>query len=57
MLSEIKSVFENHFGQTPLRQRNEDIYKEALELSRFTSIQNLKEEHGDTHSSINSVYF
>jgi len=39
--------FEKSFGQTPLRQRNEDIFKEALELSRFTSIANIKEESGD----------
>lgn len=43
----IQRVFNSSFGTTPLRQRNEDIYKEALELSRFTSITNLKEEHGD----------
>jgi nicotinate-nucleotide adenylyltransferase len=47
LMRKIKRVFEGSFGTTPLRQRNEDIYKEALELSRFTSIANLKEEHGD----------
>jgi nicotinate-nucleotide adenylyltransferase len=46
-LVKIKKVFEDSFGQTPLRQRNEDILREAIELSRFTSIANLKEEHGD----------
>jgi nicotinate-nucleotide adenylyltransferase len=46
-LIKIQKVFETYFGQTPLRQRNEDILKEAVELSRFTTIPNLKEEHGD----------
>lgn len=46
-LEKIKKIFEDSFGQTPLRQRNEDILREAIELSRFTSIANLKEEHGD----------
>ena len=43
----VHSQFQKSFGTTPLRQRNEDILKEALELSRFTSIENLKEESGD----------
>jgi len=47
VVTKIKKVFESNFGQTPLRQRNEDILGEAMELSRFTSISNLKEEHGD----------
>lgn len=50
--NKIQKVFEASFGQTPLRQRNEDILKEAIELSRFTSITNLKEEHGDLLCSL-----
>jgi nicotinate-nucleotide adenylyltransferase len=40
------------FGQTPLRQRNDDILNEAIKLSRFTTIANLKEEHGDLLCSL-----
>jgi nicotinate-nucleotide adenylyltransferase len=43
----VHEKFQKSFGTTPLRQRNEDIFKEALELSRYTTISNLKEEHGD----------
>jgi len=50
-LTKIQKTFESSFGQTPLRQRNEDILREAIELSRFTSIVNLKEEHGDLLAS------
>lgn len=50
--NEIHKVFETAFGSTPLRQRNEDILREAIELSRFTSIPNLKEEHGDLLCSL-----
>jgi nicotinate-nucleotide adenylyltransferase len=50
--SKIQKIFEGSFGQTPLRQRNEDILREAIELSRFTSIANLKEEHGDLLCSL-----
>jgi nicotinate-nucleotide adenylyltransferase len=48
----VKKTFENNFGQTPLRQRCEDILGEAIELSRFTTIANLKEEHGDLLSTL-----
>ena len=51
-IKEIQKSFEKHFGQTSLRQRNDDILKEAIELSRFTSIQNLKEKHGDLLCSL-----
>jgi nicotinate-nucleotide adenylyltransferase len=52
ILSNIQKQFESSFGQTPLRQRNEDILREAIELSRYTSIANLKEEHGDLLCSL-----
>lgn len=52
LAAKIQKVFEGSFGQTPLRQRNEDILREAIELSRFTSIANLKEEHGDLLCSL-----
>jgi nicotinate-nucleotide adenylyltransferase len=52
IINEIRATFLTHFGTTPLRERNEDIYREALELSRFTTIKNLKEEHGDLLSTL-----
>jgi nicotinate-nucleotide adenylyltransferase len=50
--SEVTKNFLKHFGETPLRQRNEDIQKEAIELARFTSMKNLKEKHGDLLASL-----
>lgn len=35
------------FGRTPLGERTQDILKEAIDLSRFTDVNNLKEETGD----------
>ena len=52
LCEKIKKVFEKNFGQTPLRQRNADILNEAIELERFTTIPNLKEEHGDLLSTL-----
>jgi len=52
ILNTIQQTFLRSFGQTPLRQRNDDILKEAIELTRFTSIANLKEEHGDLLCSV-----
>jgi nicotinate-nucleotide adenylyltransferase len=43
----IHKQFQKSFGYTPLRQRNEDILSEAIEVSRWNSIDNLKEELGD----------
>jgi nicotinate-nucleotide adenylyltransferase len=48
----IQKVFLKNFGETTLRQRNEDILQEAIEISRFSSIKNLKEEHGDLICSL-----
>jgi nicotinate-nucleotide adenylyltransferase len=39
--------FYKSFGYTPLRQRNQDILDEAIEVSRWDSIEKLKEELGD----------
>jgi len=43
----VDDIFVGSFGTTPLRQRLEDILGEAVELSRYTDIKNLKEEAGD----------
>ena len=48
---EVKKVFLDAFGRTPLRQRLEDICKEAEELKRYIDIANIKEELGDILAS------
>jgi len=48
---EVKKSFTAAFGKTPLRERLQDILGEAIELSRFTDISNLKEEVGDLIAS------
>jgi nicotinate-nucleotide adenylyltransferase len=45
-------LFRRSFGRTPLNQRLEDIFNEALELRRFVDIGNLREETGDLLSSV-----
>lgn len=47
----VKRNFEKHFGRTPLKQRIDDIFNEALELHRFTDLRNLREELGDLIAS------
>ena len=48
----VHEVFVENFGKTPLQQRIQDIVRETTELSRFTDIQNLKEETGDSLASL-----
>ena len=45
--NKIAEKFTMAFGRTPIKQRLEDILGEAIELSRFVDIPNLKEEAGD----------
>jgi nicotinate-nucleotide adenylyltransferase len=52
LMTKIQTVFVDNFGLTPLRQRNQDILTEAIEISRFSSTANLKEEHGDLLCSL-----
>lgn len=54
--SEINTVFKECFGRTPLRLRLEDILGEAIELSRFTDLNNLKEEAGDLLCSLLQLF-
>lgn len=49
--TEVNKVFTDTFGRTPLTQRVQDILGEAIEISRFTDVQNLREETGDILSS------
>jgi len=48
----IEEIFNRYFGRTPLKERLNDILGEAIELSRYTDIRNLKEETGDLLCSI-----
>lgn len=52
LLKQIEEVYREAFGQTPLPERLKDISREALELSRYTSVKNLREEAGDLLSSL-----
>jgi nicotinate-nucleotide adenylyltransferase len=47
----VAKCFQENFGRTPLKQRLDDILGEAIELSRFTDMRNLKEELGDILAS------
>ena len=51
LLNEVEFVFGEAFGRTPLHRRVEDIAKEALELSRFQTISDVREELGDLLAS------
>lgn len=48
----VGEVFKKAFGRTSLRARLQDILGEAIELQRFTDIQNLEEEAGDLACSL-----
>jgi nicotinate-nucleotide adenylyltransferase len=43
----VRTTYEDVFGRTPLRQRLSDIMGEAVELSRYVDLPNLREETGD----------
>ena len=48
---DVRSKFVALFGRTPLRERLDDILREAIELNRFTDMSNLREEVGDLLST------
>ena len=48
---EVAESFAKHFGRTPLKERLDDILSEAIELKRFTDMDNLREEAGDLLAS------
>jgi nicotinate-nucleotide adenylyltransferase len=49
---DVKRVFENNFGYTPLNERLKDIQREFFELMKWNDIQNLREEAGDLLCSL-----
>ena len=51
-VKQVGTTFESVFGPTPLTQRLADIHGEALELSRFTTMRNIREEAGDLLCSL-----
>lgn len=50
--NQVGEAFKKAFGRTSLRARLQDILGEAIELQRFTDIQNLQEEAGDLACSL-----
>lgn len=52
LTQQINAAFVDAFGRTPLRQRLADVFGEAVELSRFTDLCNLREETGDLLCSV-----
>jgi nicotinate-nucleotide adenylyltransferase len=54
--AEIDRVFTGCFGRTPLRERLEDILREAMDLSRFIDHRHLKEEAGDLLCSVLQLF-
>lgn len=50
--AQVKETFENAFGRTPLKLRLEDILGEAIELSRYTDIANMRSEAGNLLASL-----
>jgi len=49
---DVKRVFENNFGYTPLNERLKDVQREFFDLMKWNDIQNLKEEAGDLLCSL-----
>lgn len=43
----IDAVFQEHFGRTPLRERLDDVLKQAIDLNRYRDLRDLREEAGD----------
>ena len=52
----VNDVYGGCFGQTPLNQRLQDILNGAIELSRYTSVKNLREKAGDLMGSLIQLY-
>lgn len=50
--NKVNKVFTDTFGRTPLKQRIDDIFSEAIEISRYTDDKNLDEEVGDCLASL-----
>ncbi len=48
----VQATFTESFGRTPLRERQQDILGEAIELHRATDLVNLREEAGDLLCSL-----
>ena len=52
ILEMINTTYTKAFGKTPLIERLDDIMGEALELRRYSNVQNLREEFGDILTSV-----
>lgn len=56
LADKVNTVFTDAFGRTPLRQRLDDIFKETVELSRYSDLRNMKEEAGDLMCSLLQLF-
>ncbi|MCA8925863.1 MAG: nicotinate (nicotinamide) nucleotide adenylyltransferase [Planctomycetes bacterium] len=43
----VDAAFTEHFGRTPLRERLDDLLKQAIDLTRYRDLRDLREEAGD----------
>lgn len=50
--AQVAELFARAFGRTSLRERMDDISREARELDRSTDLRNMKEEAGDLAASL-----
>jgi nicotinate (nicotinamide) nucleotide adenylyltransferase len=50
--SRIAAVYSSSFGSTPLSERLDIIFREAIELRSFRDVKNLKEETGDILTAV-----
>ena len=56
LLKRINQTYTSIFGRTPLKQRLNDIQKEAFELCRYTDLKSMKEEAGDLLTTLLQLY-
>ncbi len=48
----VNEEFVSVFGRTPLKERLEDVLRQAIRASRFSDLENLKEDAGDVLNSV-----
>ncbi|MEI6234298.1 MAG: nicotinate-nicotinamide nucleotide adenylyltransferase [Planctomycetota bacterium] len=50
--AEVNATFSAAFGRTPLKERLDDVLRMAIRTSRFSDLENLKEDTGDLLNSV-----
>jgi nicotinate-nucleotide adenylyltransferase len=53
---DIDRAFNDAFGRTPLRERLQDVLRQAIDLSRYVDYRSLKEEAGDLLCSLLQLF-